>query len=355
MIKGGCEETGGVFRPLVGVSAWIKQIQADVEAYAPFTSSVLITGPSGTGKELIARSIHAKSSRASAPFIPVNCAAISGTLFESHMFGHLKGAFTGSNYEALGCFRAAEGGTIFLDEIGELEPAMQAKLLRVLQEDAVVPVGSHEEQRIDVRVLAATNRDIAADVAAGQFREDLYYRLAVVSLRTIPLSERPEDIELLADYLLSSLCVKHGLPFKPLSQDALEKLCRHNWPGNVRELQNVLERSTMLARGNLIEATDIVFDTVGLPSKQPTVHQEPPTETAPWQFPEASNGRWPTYEDCEQEIIARTLRHTNFNQAAAARLLNIDRTVLRRRMKKRGIDASGSVSVGTSDYPTNDR
>ena len=329
----------------MGVSAWIRDIQKEVCAVAPFSSSILIAGPSGTGKELIARAIHAKSLRAKAPFIPVNCAAITGTLFESHMFGHLQGAFTGSNYSALGCFRAADGGTIFLDEIGELEPAMQAKLLRVLQEGAVVPVGSHEEQTVDVRVVAATNRDLADDVAQGLFREDLYYRLAVVSLKTRPLRERPEDIELLADYLICSQSVKHGLPFKPLSPAAVRKLKHHDWPGNVRELQNVLERAAMLSRGALIEQKDIVFDSVGTEFKDPAaaVADCESRDSSGWHFPDGSDNQWPSLDQCEREFIGATLRHTNYNQAAAARLLGLDRSVLRRRIKKLGLDTSRST------------
>jgi transcriptional regulator with PAS, ATPase and Fis domain len=331
-------------RPLVGVSAWVRGIQEEVCAVAPFSSSVLIAGPSGTGKELIARAIHAKSSRANSPFIPVNCAAISGSLFESHMFGHLKGAFTGSNYAALGCFRAANGGTIFLDEIGELESAMQAKLLRVLQEGEVVPVGSHEEQPIDVRVVAATNRNLTDDIASGLFREDLYYRLAVVSLKTLPLRERPEDIELLADFLISSQSVEHGLPFKPLSPAALEKLRLHHWPGNVREMQNVLERAAMLSRGNMLEQTDIVFDGARAKVEEPVaVAGCESTKDRVWHFPEGADGEWPSLEECEREFISATLRHTAYNQAAAARLLGLDRSVLRRRIKNLGLDVSRST------------
>jgi len=344
-------------RPLVGVSAWVRKIQAEVRAIAPFSSSVLISGPSGTGKELIAGAIHAKSPRANSPFIAVNCAAISGTLFESHMFGHLKGAFTGSYYAALGCFRAANGGTIFLDEIGELAPAMQAKLLRVLQEGAVVPVGSYEEQPVDVRVVAATNRDLVADVASGRFREDLYYRLAVVSLKTMPLRERPEDIELLADYLLSSQSVEHGLPFKPLSEATSEKLRRHPWPGNVREMQNVLERAAMLSLGALIEPVDIVFDGIELDGKKA---EESLAVAAPepenrdrdtWCSPDKVDSRWPSLDECERQFIAATLQHTGYNQAAAARLLGLDRSVLRRRIKKLGLDVSQSTPGRPSHAP----
>jgi len=337
----------GLNRPLVGNSDWVCQIQADIGAVAPYSSNVLVSGPSGTGKELIARAIHAKSPRADAPFIPVNCAAISGTLFESHMFGHLEGAFTGSSYAALGCFRAASGGTIFLDEIGELEPSMQAKLLRVLQEGTVVPVGSHEELTIDVRVVAATNRDLIDAVSGGQFREDLYYRLAVVSLKTLPLSDRPEDIELLADFLLSSQSIKHGLPFKPLSPAALDKLQRHHWPGNVRELQNVLERAAIFSHGALIEPVDIGFD--GIRSQDPqnpnaaARFQPESIEPNDWHFPSPIDGQWPSMEECERQFLAATLQHTRSNQAAAARLLGMDRSVLRRRIKKLGLDISQST------------
>ncbi len=262
------------------------------------------------------------------------------------MFGHHQGAFTGASYSAQGCFRAADGGTIFLDEIGELEPSMQAKLLRVLQENAVVPVGSHEEHPVNVRVLAATNRDLRTEVSNGRFREDLYYRLAVVSLRTLPLCNRIEDVELLADYLLSSQCVKHGLPFKPLSSEALEKLERYHWPGNVRELQNVLERAVVFSSGDMISAGDLVFDS---PLHEQHLVGRSPMEPADgesegraqcdsqWKFPGEINDHWPSLDDCERRFIQATLEHTGNNQAAAARLLGIDRSVLRRRLKKLGI------------------
>lgn len=325
---------------LIGVSPWVKRTQANIGVVASYVSSVLVTGPSGTGKELIARSIHDRSHRAHQPFIAVNCAAITGTLFESHMFGHLKGAFTGSDYEALGCFRAAEGGTIFLDELGELDPVMQAKLLRALQERTVVPVGSHKEHPVDVRVVAATNRDLLADVASGRFREDLYYRLAVVTIPTTPLRERVEDLDLLSDYVLSGLAVQHGMPYKPLTEEAVEKLRGHAWPGNVRELQNVLERSCMMAPGNLIEAIDIVFDSTA--SLRVVVSEtERSARIDPLAAP--ADGEWPTLDECERHVLSATLRRTDFNQAAAARLLGLDRSVLRRRIKKLGIDVAQST------------
>ncbi len=335
MAAQGLQRIGG---SLVGGSAWIRRIQSEIRSVAPFSSSILVSGPSGTGKELIARAIHAESPRSEKPFIPVNCAAISGTLFESHMFGHLKGAFTGSNYSALGCFRAADGGTIFLDEIGELEPSMQAKLLRVLQEGMVMPVGSHEEQSVDVRVVAATNRDLPVEVTAGRFREDLYYRLAVVSLRTLSLAERRDDIPLLTDFLLSAQSVKNGLPFKPVSASALHKLLQHSWPGNVRELQNVLERAVVMSRAEVIGPDDILLEggvaprVESLPRTSEEVANERPVSV--------SEEPWPTLDEMERQHLLATLQRTGNNQSAAAKLLGMDRGVLRRRIKKFGLDVS---------------
>jgi transcriptional regulator with PAS, ATPase and Fis domain len=227
---------------LVGVSDWIKALRAEILRIAPHPSSVLISGPSGTGKELAARAIHFHSPRAMQPFIAVDCAAINGPLFTSHVFGHVKGAFTGADHAAIGCFRAADRGTIFLDEIGELELEFQAKLLRVLQQRTVTPVGGHTGVAVDVRILAATNCDLKAMVQAGRFREDLYYRLNVLSLKTIPLKDRTEDIGVLAEHVLARLALRYGMPVKRLSPHWLDCMRRHDWPGNVRELENFLER-----------------------------------------------------------------------------------------------------------------
>ena len=241
----------------VGVSAWTTSIRAEIHAVAACPSTVLVTGPTGTGKEVIARAIHAHGPRAGKPFIPVDCAAIPATLFSSHIFGHLKGAFTGAEYAALGCFRAADGGTLFLDEIGELGPDMQTKLLRVLQQRTVCPVGSYQEIPVDVRVIAATNRDLDCEVRAGRFREDLYYRLNVISLRTAPLRERPEDIAELAHHFLTKLAFNCGLPAKHLSEAALFRLQRCDWPGNVRQLENVLERAAFSSQEKAIGVEDV--------------------------------------------------------------------------------------------------
>ena len=209
---------------IIGVSPWARDIHSKILQVANHSANVLISGPTGTGKELIARATHEHGARANQPFIPVNCATLTGPLFESRLFGHEKGAFTGAHYAAMGCFRAADGGTLFLDEIGEMQLDMQSKLLRVLQERAVMPVGSSEEVPVDVRVIVATNRDLKQDVLAGNFREDLYFRINVISLATQALRKRPEDIELIADRFFTMLAVQHGMPLKRLNRQALRLL-----------------------------------------------------------------------------------------------------------------------------------
>jgi DNA-binding NtrC family response regulator len=341
---------------IVGGSAWAQSIRAEILAVAGCPSSVLITGPTGTGKDIIARAIHAHSSRAGKPFIPVDCAAVAGTLFASHLFGHCKGAFTGAGHATLGAFRAAHGGTVFLDEIGELEGDMQVKLLRVLQQRTVTPVGSHEGIAVDVRVIAASNRDLAREVIQGRFREDLYYRLDVISLRTTPLRDRPEDVETLAHCFLTKLSVLHGLKPKKLSAAALDRLHRHDWPGNVRQLENVLERAAFLSRGDLIDEDTIslsegkgVLDASDSPSCPDATHRPAADSVLPTAAPgtEASvcppasgDGRWSTMAEMEREHILRTLQRTFYNQSETARLLGIERHQLARKIRKYGLDAS---------------
>jgi DNA-binding NtrC family response regulator len=315
----------------VGEATWTRLLRQKILQVAAFSSNVLITGPSGTGKELISRAIHEHSSRRAGPFIPVDCTALSGELFASHLFGHVKGAFTGAEHPRLGCFRVADSGTILLDEIGELSPEMQAKLLRTIQERMVVPLGSDDPIPIDVRIIAATNRNLLSEVQAGRFRLDLYYRLNVVSFETISLRERPEDIGALAAHFLTRLTIENGFPRKRLSSAALAALMAYSWPGNVRELQNVLERAAIFAPGEEIEPEAIPSDisTAGLLSAVPPRSGEV----------EASSTHWPSLADIERQHIHATLQHVFYNQSQAAEMLKINRASLARKIKRYGVIA----------------
>jgi DNA-binding NtrC family response regulator len=334
---------------MVGHSAWIERIRATIRAVAAYSSSVLITGASGTGKELIARAIHKLSPRSARRFVPVDCASIAGPLFASHMFGHLKGSFTGAACNTVGCFRAAEGGTIFLDEIGELDLELQAMLLRVLQERVVTPVGSHDGTPVDVRILAATNRDLRQDAASGRFREDLYFRLNVVSIETRPLCERLEDIDVLAEHFLRRFAVENGMPWKRLSEAARKQLHAYPWPGNVRELENALERAILFSPGELIDADVLPRVAASIPnaSRETVLPIEFAQSTAGLAIaPTADDGRWLTAAEVQRQHVLRTLEHTGYNQSAAARLLGIDRHRLRRQMIEYGLMAPGQVKRG---------
>jgi DNA-binding NtrC family response regulator len=336
---------------LIGESEWVEETRKRIKQVAGYRSNVLIQGPTGTGKELIARALHTHSQRASGPFIPVNCSAIPNALFASQLFGHVKGAFTGAEHSAMGCFCAAEGGTIFLDEIGELDLEVQAKLLRVLQDREVTPVGSHQPKAVDVRVITATNRDLQSDVDEERFRLDLFYRINVIVIHTQPLLDRPEDIQLLANHILAKASIENGLPLKRLSPEVLSLFQAHNWPGNVRELGNVLERASMFSDDDVV-GIDALDELIKLweergqskgsmpwlhPKTYPSLSHTAPRRPASRNVEPVSTGKWPTLAEMEADYLRRTLEETFYNQSAAARVLDVDRKLLSRKIKKHGI------------------
>lgn len=291
---------------IISQSAIMEDLLQQARLVADSDASVLIQGESGTGKELLARAIHRASRRRQKPFIAVNCSAIPETLLESELFGHVKGAFTGATQSYKGLFHAAHTGTLFLDEIGDLTPASQAKLLRVLQDKAVRPIGSTESVAVDVRVLSATHRDVESAVAAGRFREDLYYRLNVVTLKIPRFAERPEDIPLLAAHFLKKIAARTDKDVKTFTPDAMELLTSASWPGNVRQLENVVEQTVALSTGSVIPA-DLV---------QRALKNQPSTG---WSFAERR-------DQFEGDYLAQLLRMTRGNVSHAARLAQRNRT-----------------------------
>lgn len=337
--------SAGASNSIIGVSAWANGIRREIARVAAHSASVLITGPSGTGKELIARAIHANSPRADRPFVPVDCAAITDSLWTSQLFGHVEGAFTGANHNALGCFRAAEGGTIFLDEVGELKSELQTKLLRVIQERTVIPVGTHQGTKVDVRIISATNRNLEDAVQDGRFRLDFYHRLNVVAFDTIPIKQRSEDIEVLAQHFLARIVLERGLPLKRLSPELITILQAYDWPGNVRELQNVLERAAIFSDEDLVGPDSLprqlakrLYEPLPVSG---TAAQAVATSfsTSPCQDlgdarEDAPLSQWQTLEEIEVQHVSRTLEMTRYNQTEAARLLGISRQRLGRMVKK---------------------
>jgi transcriptional regulator with PAS, ATPase and Fis domain len=298
----------------------MRKIYQIVEQAAPTQASVLITGESGTGKELVAQTIHQLSPRQSFPFVAINCAAIPETLLESEIFGHEKGAFTGAADRRQGCFELADRGTLFLDEIGEMTPATQVKLLRVLQERRFRRLGGRVEQSVDVRMIAATNVDPQEAVQKGKLREDLYYRLNVFSFRLPPLRERKEDLPLLIQAFINEFNTRNQKSIGGVDQSAMRLLEHHGWPGNVRELRNVIERATILSPGPFIELKHL----------PPTLADEPPVQNQP----QVALAPGITVEEAERRLIMMTLEHTRDNKTRAAEILGISLKTLHNKLNK---------------------
>jgi two-component system, NtrC family, response regulator PilR len=317
---------------LIGKSPAMQRVFEVIRKIAPARTSVLLIGESGTGKELAARALHEMSGRHENAFIAVNCGAIPETLIESEFFGHVKGAFTGANADRTGLFEAAHGGTIFLDEIGELPVPMQVKLLRVLQERKVKKVGGVQEKEVDVRVVAATNRDLETEVEKGTFRQDLFYRLNVIQLRLPPLRERREDIPILVDHFVRKFAAEHGRKISGVDPDAMSALMNHHFPGNVRELENLIERAVTLAPADRIPL-DSLPPASPLASAAAGSHlggPEPP-------LPEAGIDLEKVLEDFERGILIKALERTRGNRTEAARILGVTFRSLRYRLSKLGI------------------
>jgi DNA-binding NtrC family response regulator len=319
------EETGADER-MLGSSPAMRELAETIRRVAPTGAGVLITGENGTGKELIARAIHAGSPRHTRLLVTVNCAAVPATLFESELFGHARGAFTGATEARRGKFQLADGGTLFLDEIGEVPPDLQAKMLRAIESGEVERVGGRGAEHVDVRVIAATNRDLEAEVRAGRFRRDLYYRLLVVPIRVPPLRERPDDIPELAARFLETACRRHHVRPKRLDADALGVLGAHTWPGNVRELRNAMERVSILVAGEAIAPADLAF--------------LDPAAAAPGAIP-APSGAFDLAAELvrhERALVLGVLERTGWRMARAARELNLERSHLYKKLRALGID-----------------
>jgi two-component system, NtrC family, response regulator HydG len=309
---------------LIGHSPAMTKLIETMIQVAPSEATVLITGESGTGKEMIAGAIHFNSLRKSGPFVKINCAAITETLLESELFGHEKGAFTGADKRKEGKFRQAEGGTLFLDEVSEMSPAMQVKLLRVLQEREITRVGGDEVIKVDVRVIAATNKDLMREIEERRFRDDLYYRLNVVTLNVPPLRERREDIPLIARHFLTLFAKKNHKSIKGFTPQAMDRLLKHNWPGNVRELMNAIERGVVLSRSEYLGEEEFTL----------VLRAEPQTiETSDQQNGAAE----PSLESVEKETILKALETAGGNKSEAARRLGITRRTLHLKLKKYGM------------------
>ena len=322
------QETGVRYGEIVGAAPCMQAIYRVVEKVAPTDSSVLVTGDSGTGKELVARAIHTGSGRKDESFIKVNCGALTETLLESEMFGHEKGSFTGAVKRKLGRFELADKGTLFLDEIGDISPALQQKLLRVLQEHEFERVGGEATIRVDVRVVSATNKDLKAEVAAGRFREDLYYRLHIVPIQMPPLRDRKDDIPELIEFFLAKKCEEMNVAPKRLTGDATQAMRNYRWPGNVRELENVIERTVVLSDGEEVGPNDL-----------PLAFEEDPGRTLA--TADLSPGKIPLnqmLDDLERELITRAMEEANRVKTRAAEILGIKTSALYYKLDKYGLE-----------------
>jgi two-component system, NtrC family, response regulator AtoC len=308
-----------------GKSQRMLEVYKLVARVAPSTATVLVVGESGTGKELVARAIHNRSPRATKPFVPVNCTALSESLLESELFGHARGAFTGAVAAKRGLFETASGGTLFLDEIGDMGPKMQAQILRVLQDGEMRPGGGTEAIRVDVRLVCATHRDLESDVKTGRFREDLYFRINVVTVRMPPLRDRAGDIPILVRHFINKIAKRDGRSEASVSPEALELLSRHVWPGNVRELENAIERAVAIAKGGVVLPSDLPVEVYG---GSPIV-------------PASIIDDRPTLGELERRYIALVLAECDGNKKRAAEKLGIDRRTLYRAIERSG-DANGA-------------
>ncbi len=309
---------------MIGESPAMQQMRATIDKVAQSDATVLITGESGTGKELVARALHFAGRRAGGPFVPVNCGALVGTLLDSELFGHVRGAFTGADTSKRGLFVAADGGTLFLDEIGELPLELQPKLLRALQDGEVKPVGGTSSIRVDARVIAATNRTLEEQVKAGAFREDLFYRLAVITIEVPALRNRPGDIPLLAKHFAEQAALRAERGRVMLTDAALAHLATHSWPGNVRELENTIERAVILAAGDVIDVGDVAG---------------PRMASSGVAFATFSGDQVPTLDELERAHILKVLELCENQKTKAAQLLGINRTTLWKKLRQYGLDA----------------
>ena len=308
---------------IIGQSTALSNMVEKIKLVAPTTATVLVSGESGVGKELVANAIHHASPRRDGPLVCLNCAALSPMLLESELFGHEQGAFTGATGRKTGKFEAADSGTLMLDEIGEMNAEIQAKFLRVLEGHAFERVGGNESIQVDVRVVAATNRDLQTMVSEGKFRQDLYYRLNVVEIIVPPLRDRPEDVMLLADFFLDRFCQETGRKIQGFTDAARDALVQYTWPGNIRELKNVIERSVVLNTRERIDQPDLLLPAITSSQSLAQGLAVPPTADA-----------LPTLAELERSHVERVLRHTEGNKSQAAKILGIERSTLDRKQKR---------------------